>query len=160
MHNNKMLGHIVKSHLHITRRPYEEPYHLNLVVSASNGNISACFEYFENASAICKWASALEQFPRHSDDVFLHEIGSEAPEERCAYYFKLRVSTTNSVGGCAIQLRFNNNQNSPNQELFEFCIHAEPSQINRLGKLLRTFSELNHEILEWNVTEGLLHEFS
>ena len=150
----------MKSYLRIVRHPYEEPYHLNLVINASNGNVAACFEYYENADAIRKWASALEQFPRHSNDVFLHEIGSEVPEDRYAYYFRLRVFTTSSVGGCAIQLRFNNNQSLPGRELFEFCIQAEPSQINRLGKLLRTFAELNHEVLEWNVTEGMLHEFS
>ncbi|WP_159967199.1 hypothetical protein [Pseudomonas sp. 9Ag] len=150
----------MKPHLRIVRHPYEEPDHLNLVVSASNGNLSARFEYYENARAMHEWASVLEQFPRHSSDIFLHEIGSETPEDRTAYYFRLRVFNTNSAGGCAIQLRFNNNQSLPDREIFDFCIRAEPSQINRLGKLLRTFAELRHEVLEWNVTEGELHEFS
>jgi hypothetical protein len=147
-------------HLRISRQLYEEPYHLNLVVSASNGNVSAEFEYYENANVIHEWATRLEQFPRHENDVFLHEVGSEVPEDRIAYYFRLRVFATSPTGACAVQLRFNNNRSLPNREIFDFCIQAEPSQINRLGKLLRTFAELRHEILEWNVTDGQLYECS
>ncbi len=145
-------------YIRITRKPYEEPYHLNLVMEASNGKLKWEMEYYVNAESLVKWAEGLEVFPRHKDDVFLWETGSEHPEDRGAYYFQFRVFTTDVAGHCAIQLRFNNNQNLPNREVAEFCIRAEAAQINRLGRLCRRFAELKHVILEWEGSDGRLHE--
>jgi hypothetical protein len=127
----------VSSFLKITRRPYEEPYHLNLVVQASNGSQTGELEIYTTPEALVQCSEALSSFPRHSTDVFLWEIGSERPEDRWAFYFRLRVFLTRPTGQCAIHVRFNNNQDLPERQISEFCLPAEASQINRLGNLFQ-----------------------
>jgi hypothetical protein len=46
-------------------------------------------------------------------------IGSEKIEDKFKYYFHFRLFTTDSIGHCAIQLRFNNNEALPERELSE-----------------------------------------
>lgn len=145
-------------HIRITRKPYEEPYHINLVLDVSNGKQKWGFEFYDNAESLHYLAENLEVFPRHKDDVFLWELGSERPEDRWAYYFRFRVFLTDAAGHCAIQIRWNNNQNLPDREIVEFCIKAEAGQINRLGQLCRRFAELKHELLVWEVNDGALYE--
>jgi hypothetical protein len=148
----------MKPFIRIMRMPYEEPYHVHLVLEASNGESWGFLEYYDNATAFKKWADALENFPRHSTDVFLYELGSERPEDRYAHYFRLRAFTTDGLGHCAIQLRMNNNLELPYRNLAEFCIRAEAADINRLGALCRKFAMLQHEVLYWRVTEGEVYE--
>ncbi len=143
-------------HIKIERIPYEEPYHIQLLWDVSNGSVSSRFEYYDNADSLKEFAENLEQFPRHRDHVFLYEIGSEKPEDRFAYYFRFRVYTTNARGSSAIQVRFSNNRDLPYREIVEFCIQTEPAAINRLGKLLRKFSELRQYYLVWSETEDFV----
>lgn len=145
-------------YIRITRQAYEEPYHINLVVDASNGKQKWQLEFYDNAESLRTLAEHLEVFPRHKDDIFLWELGSEYPEDRWAYYFRFRVFLTDTSGHCAIQIRFNNNQNPPDREVVEFCITADVGQINRLGQLCRKFSELKHEVLVWEGSNGALYE--
>lgn len=56
-------------------------------------------------------------------------------------------------GRCALQLRFNNNQEFPHREISEFCIETVPAQINRLGKMFRQFAKLESPVLEWSPSE-------
>lgn len=144
--------------IRITRVPYEEPHHVNLVYEVSNGRQTGIFEFFDRAAAISDIASALEVFPRGPDDVFLYEIGSEQAKDRWAYFFRFRVFCTSATGQCAIQIKFNNNEPLPDLETFEFCIKAEPAQINRFGALMREFANLKHAVLEWSVLDGCLNE--
>jgi hypothetical protein len=109
------------------------------------------------ANVLHEWADHLETFPRHNTDVFLYEIGSERPEDRWGYYFRFRAFLTDALGHCAIHLRTNNNEDLPHREIAEFCIQAEPSQINCLGKLFREFAKLKHHTLDWKVTDGELY---
>jgi hypothetical protein len=145
-----------RSFIRIIRTPYEEPHHIQLEIEASNGSHTAKFQVYVNATVLSEWAKHLEVYPRHNSDVFLFEIGSERSEDRWAYYFRLRVFMIDGSGHCAILLRTNNNQDLPDRELAEFCIRAEPSQINNLGKLFREFSKLKHHELEWWVNDGAL----
>jgi len=148
----------MKPCIKIIRQPYEEPYHLNLIIAASNGRQSGEFEFYINADNLVEIANELEQFPRHETHVYLFELGSEKPEDRFAYYFRFRLCTIDSVGHCAIHLRFNNNRDIPYREILEFCIPVEPLSLNRLGKLLRKFSHLKHEVLYWDAEEAKLWE--
>jgi hypothetical protein len=141
----------------ITRYPYEEPYHLNLVMEATNGRIRGQIEFYINSEELIELADEFEVFPGHASAVHLWELGSEKSEDRFAYYFRFRLFTTDSVGYCAIQLRFNNNEDLPDREISEFCIPVEPSGLNRLGKLFREFAKLNHEVLYWEPNDGKLY---
>ncbi len=143
----------MEGYIKIERIPYEEPHSLQLVWKAANDNVSATFEYYENAESLSAIADHLEQFPRYQDDVFLYEIGSENSEDRWAYYFRFRVFTVDLLGRSAIQIRFSNNRELPYREIVEFCIHAEPASINRLGKLFREFAKLQDDTLIWRVND-------
>lgn len=143
-------------HIRITRYEYEEPYHVNLVFEAANQTQSTTLEYYCNASDLAEISEHLEAFPRHATDVFLYEFGSERKEDRHAYYFRIRAFLISDTGSCALQIRTNNNLELPEKEISEFCITAEASQINRLGQLFRSYSKLNHKVLEWSVDDGLL----
>lgn len=138
----------------ITRHEYEEPHHLNLIFEAANENQSTTFGYYCNATDLSDIADHLEVFPRHNTDVFLYEFGSERKEDKHAYYFRMRVFLINGTGNCAIQVRTNNNEELPEREISEFCILAVASQINKLGQLFRTYSKLNHKVLQWSVIDG------
>jgi len=148
----------MKPYIQITRYPYEEPHHLNLVMSASNGHVAGRLELYLNADALLEWADGMENFPIHAKSVSLWELGSEHPEDRFAFYFRLRLFTVDSLGHCAVQLRFNNNASLPDREISEFCIQAEAAQINRLGRLCREFSKLEHAVLHWSANDGQLYE--
>ena len=155
---NSVVRRHVNGHLRITRMPYEEPHHLNLVVEASNGPFGGALELYVSTPHLVELGKVLAVFPRHKDDVHLWELGSERPEDRFKFYFRFRAFTTNSRGHCALQLRFNNNEDLPERKVSEFCILAEPAEINHLGKLVAEFALLHHEYLEWSGADGRLEE--
>ena len=148
----------MKPFIRITRHPYEEPYLLNLVVAASNGRQQGELEIYTSADALSGVASDLRVFPREPKETVLWELGSERPEDRFAFYFRLRVFQVAANGKCAVELRFNNNQAPPDREIVEFSMEALPADLDRLADLLQQFSRLKHRVLEWNVTDGQLHE--
>jgi hypothetical protein len=152
----------MKPYIRITRNPYEEPHHVNLVVAASNGHVSSELEIYAHASDLGDAAEALVGFPRHDSEPFLWELGSERPEDRFGFYFRFRVWQISAYGPyngrCAIHLRFNNNEDLPDRETSEFCIEAYPADIDRLGKLFRTFNKLEHRVLEWSLEDGEVRE--
>ena len=150
MNTNCELG----KYIQFIRKPYEEPYHLNLIIRASNGKQLGELEFYDNAESLLKCAETLEVFPRHNSDMFLWELGSERPEDKFAFYFRFRVFLINSTGRCAIQIRLNNNSDIPDKAISEFVIEAEPAGVNRLGKAFRAFSKLQSNILNWNGIGG------
>ncbi len=123
-------------------------------MDATSGRLRGRLEFYCNASDLVELAEELEAFPRHASAVYLWELGTEKDEDRFAHYFRFRLFTTDSVANSAIQLRFNNNRELPEREISEFCIEAETSGINKLGKLVRKFSELKHEVLYWEPLGG------
>ena len=140
----------------IHRHPYEEPYHLNLVISASNGVMSGTLEYYCNAEDLDEVGGKLAVFPERREDTYAYELGSPRPEDRFAFHFALRTSTLDSAGHCALQLTMNNNRPSPDDVSCSFSIRAEPAAINRLGRLIMAFGELKHSELRWSDTDGEL----
>jgi hypothetical protein len=141
--------------LKIERIPYEEPHHINLVVTASNGKSNGQIEIYDNADFLNKIADSLEKFPVDSKDEFKWELGSEKPEDRFAFYFLFKVFNYMTEGWIsAIHIRFNNNEKLPFREISDFCIPCEPAGINRLGKLFREFAKLDSKMIIWNGIEG------
>lgn len=146
----------MKTFIKVSRFPYEEPHLLNLVIEASNGRSMGQIEIYANTADLIDIASRLEVFPRHPSDVFLYEIGSERLEDRFAYYFRFRVFNDHHSGRFAVHFRFNNNRNFPDLEISEFCFPIEVSDLNKLGRLFRSFSKLEQEILFWEPNSGRL----
>jgi hypothetical protein len=139
------------SFLNIIRHPYEEPYHVNLSVSAGNASTQAEFEIYANASDLKDVAIALAGFPKQNDDSFLWELGSENEHDRFAFYFRLRVFQVSSTGRCGVELRFNNNQKPPNQQIVEFCMEAFPADLHRLANMFDQFNRFEDLTMEWAV---------
>ncbi|HSB09836.1 MAG TPA: hypothetical protein VLM38_10160 [Blastocatellia bacterium] len=148
----------MKPFIRITRHPYEEPYHVNLVVAASNGRQLGELEIYANADDLAMIARELRGYPKRTGDIVLWELGSERPEDRFAFYYRLRVFQVAATGQCAVELRFNNNQAPPDREVVEFSIPALPSDLDRFAILLEGFSRLEHRLLEWSIDDGALRE--
>lgn len=142
------------SFLTIIRQPYEEPCHVNLIVSAGNQSTRAEFEIYANAADLNDAAVALMGFPKADNDLFVWELGSENEQERFAFYFRLRAFPFSPTGRCAIELRFNNNQEAPKQQIVEFCIEGYPSDLDRLGKMFKSFGRLEDLTMDWSVHPG------
>jgi hypothetical protein len=147
----------VKPFIRITRRPYEEPYHIHLFVTASNGRQRGEMEIYDNAQSLRRFGSSLRGFPKQRGDDVLWELGSERPEDRFAFYYRLRVFQVALNGRCAIEVRFCNNEQPPDRELTEFSIHdVMPADLDRLADLLERFGKLEHRVLQWDITDGEL----
>jgi hypothetical protein len=134
----------------LRRYPYEEPYHLHLKFSASNGLFDGSLEYFCNANDLKEIGEALRSFPKKIPNEYIYQIGS--PEGNFACYFSLRAYITDLSGHCALQIVIDNNQKGTDEAECRFSIKAEPSAINRLDELFLTFSKLKHSELNWSLS--------
>ena len=101
----------MKPLIKLTRYPYEEPYHIQLLLEAGNGMQHASIEYYTNTQDMPKLGAALIQFPFNDTREHIYEIGSEDPATRCAYFIRLRFFLIRPTGTCGIEVRFNNNVN-------------------------------------------------
>jgi hypothetical protein len=97
----------------IRRHPYEEPRHLNLVISATHGGFAGTLDYYCSATDLVEIGTRLMAFPERTGDNYVYERGSTHPEDRWAYYFSLRAFTVDSSGHCALQITMNNNASRP-----------------------------------------------
>ncbi|MEI7948104.1 MAG: hypothetical protein WCJ02_15490 [bacterium] len=147
----------MKPYLTIERFPYEEPYHLNLIMRASNDSQAGMLEIYSSPEQLNEIGKDLIDFPLSIGHVVLWELGSERPEDRFAHYMRFRAFALDSVGHTALHLRFCNNLDLPAKAISEFCITAEAAALNRLGKLLCDFALLKHKYLFWSPTEGDLY---
>jgi hypothetical protein len=143
----------------LRRYPYEEPYHLNLVLTACNGVFGGRLEYYCNADDLATLGRALARFPRQTPDEHVYELGSSEPERRFAFHLQLRFFTTDSAGHCGLSIVMNNNGCQPDAAAVTLGMRAEPAAINHLGALLVAFGKLKHRQLMWQVSgEGELCE--
>lgn len=142
------------SFLNITRQPYEEPYHLHLLVFAGNSTTLTRFEIYTTASDLNDVAESLVGFPRADNDTILWQLGSEDLHDHRAFYFRFRVFQFSHTGRCAIEIRFSSNREPPNQQIVEFCIQAYPSDLDRLGTMLKSFARMEDLTMEWCVHPG------
>ncbi|SEL08440.1 hypothetical protein SAMN04487910_1664 [Aquimarina amphilecti] len=136
--------------IHIIRQPYEEPYHINLIFRASNGQSTGELEIYDNAEQLKELADALEGFPFNGTKTFLWELGSEKPKDNFAFYFKCEFSLLKHSSDCIVRIRLNNNKNS----LSEFNIQCYTTELNKLGQLFREFSKLKKKTLTWYGFDG------
>lgn len=147
----------METFLRLTRCPYEEPYHLQLLLEASNGRQSASIEFYTKAQDLPDLGTALIRFPFTETKEHIYEIGSEDPEKRMACHIRLRFFLIRPTGASGIEIRFHNNSpTAPDREIAEFTIPAEIGGINRLGQLLTGFGRLEHRVLEWDGSDGRL----
>ena len=149
----------MKPFLKLTRFPYEEPYHIELQVEASNDRQHASIEYYTNADDLPALGDALMKFPFTDSKEHIYEIGTEDPTARFAYHLYFRFFLIRPTGDSGIEIRFHNNREAaPDREIAEFTIPCQVAGINRLGKLLKDFGRLQHRVLEWDGNDGHLGE--
>ena len=161
----------MKPYIQISRHLYEEPYHLNLVIIASNGSAVGSLEHYLNPDNLREMGENLSRFPKYERSTYLFERGSECPEDNFAWYFRLRAFAKGSLTKCAIHIRLNNNakhnlyRGRPGEfstfetpQLTDFTVDTDASSLRRLGELLVDFSELNHQRLYWTLEEGYLDD--
>ncbi len=144
--------------IELSRTPYEEPYHLRLRITASNGRLRGELEYYCNANDLRELGAQMQAYTGNREREIVYQLGSEKPEDRFAYFFSLRVQAINSRGHCCVTVRLNSNASPPDTEITELSIPAEVADVNRLGGLLTQFGQLRHRRLIWRVASGELLE--
>ena len=131
--------------IHIVRQPYEEPYHINLIFEASNGESKGRIEIYDNADQLKRIAEVIEEFSFNGIKNFVWELGSNKTKDNFAYYFKCEFSLLNQFDECIIAITLNDNKNS----LSKFSIRCSFIELNKLGQLFREFSKLKKRTLTW-----------
>lgn len=146
--------------LKITRFSHEEPSHLRMVIEASNGNLGGRLEYYCSTKDLHDLGGKMSRFSGEDHEKIIYNLGSEKPEDNVGFFFGVEIADLDSTGHCAMELKMNNNQPFPDTEICEFCIFADPADVNQLGHLFLEFAKLEHRVLKWSVKEGkLLEEF-
>jgi len=147
----------MKSFIQITRHLYEEPYHLNLVIVASNGLAMGSLEFYSNASDLKDIGEALKKFNYKQTSTYLYELGSERSEDNFAHYFCFKVFPTGrGYRSYAIQIRMNNNEKLRNlgwphlHQESDFCIEVDIDELGKLAQLFIGFSKLEQNRLYWS----------
>jgi hypothetical protein len=143
-----------KAYLHIRRLPYEEPYHTQLAIEASNGIFSGATDIYVGVHELVEIGKALKTFPARIGDEYTFRYGSEEPAANFYRFFMLRAYTVGSRGDCGLQIIMNMNQREPGEGICKFSIRSEPAAVNRLGSALEIFGELRHLELRWAPTES------
>ncbi|RLS42841.1 MAG: hypothetical protein DWH81_03675 [Planctomycetota bacterium] len=143
-----------RSYIEIQRVPYEEPYALCLMISVGNGSFSGSLEYYCNTSDLMEMGVAFESLQQQANHSYVYQRGSSNPEDRWAYFFHISVLVLDSSGHCHLNLEIDNNRTPPERASCSFVISTDVSAIKRLGRLLKTFAQLEHSILRWSDTEG------
>ena len=63
-------------YIRLVRYPYEEPFHLNLVMIASNGGVRGRSEFYVGASELISWADSMETlFCLRTDPAPINRLG-------------------------------------------------------------------------------------
>jgi hypothetical protein len=148
----------MKPLLIVRRYEYEEPYHTQLEFVVSNGLFCGSTDIYCNVAKIKEIGSNLKRFPQKFGDEYRYEYGSENVADRFYRYFLMRAYTKNTFARCAIQFKINLNTEEPNEGLCIFSILADTAQINKLGDLFVTFSELKHMEFHWSPTSCEMYE--
>lgn len=147
MHKRKK---IENTFIKVRRFEYEEPYHTEVWVSASNGAFSGEIRYFCVADDLKEIASKLETFSKDPKGEYKYEVGSEDPEDNSGYYFLFRVCPMNSNGQCSIHIRITVNGTCSEPGICEFSIIAEPNHIAELSKFFLDLYEFKVSSFSWN----------
>jgi hypothetical protein len=146
-------------YIRVRRLPYEEPYHIQLEFTVSNGVFSGCTDIYGRVDTLTEIGNSLRQFPNKIGDEYRFEYGSEDPSVRFYRCFVMRAYTTSHRGYCNLQFMINQNKAEPNEGVCKFSItNIEPAALNRLGELFVTLSKLQHLELQWTLSDGNVYE--
>ncbi len=149
-HNNRLNA---APRITVHRLPYEEPYHTQLEIEASNGVFAGAIDLYCAVDDIRDVGRALSAFPSRVPDEYRFTYGSDDPARRFYRLFVLRAYTTDSVGHCALQVIMDRNTEEPDEGRCCFSIGAEPAQIGRLGRLFMRLHEKPSTWFRWALVD-------
>ena len=115
---------MIDAGIELLRTPYEEPYHLRLRISTSNGRLRGELDYYSNADDLRELGAQMRAYAGDREREIVYQLGSEKPEDRFGFFLSLRVKAINSRGYCCVIVRLNNNESPPDTEITEFAIPA------------------------------------
>jgi hypothetical protein len=140
----------MSSLLRVTRVPYEEPYHLDLVFEAAIPGYRATVEVYTSVADVRDAGERLARFPDDGD--FHWEIGDRDPA-RSPYHLALHAWRLDGAGHGALAVRFASHGDALTRRVAEFAFQVVPADLDRLARQLRAFAELRELVLEWRVAE-------
>ena len=147
--------------IRIERIPYEEPHHLNLIVSVSNGTQTGQVEIYLCPDDLSVLAENIKGFPSSIGHEYLWELGSDKPSDNFAFYFKLYFYNVDAAGNCRIVCSMNNNEEWIGEsEISHFSLDCRLEELNVLSNLLLKLSGASKQALkscthlEWTGSEG------
>lgn len=138
----------MKKSLHLIRIPYEEPYHLNLLIRVSNDDHSAELEFYTSNESLLKFAEDLENFPMDNQQEVIWELGSENPEDKFGFFFRIHA-TLNTSNDVSINIRLCDNSDIIHPICSNLILSCNVEELNNLGRLLNHFSVLGEMKLQW-----------
>lgn len=126
----------------------DEDEMLQVEVAASNNRLSAEQDFYVYPAELMRFSEQLQSFPSSLNDVVELRYG-EDPKFYC--FFLLRALVLDSVGHCAIELKFDNRSDPPLKAAASFFMAAEAASINSFGAGLQAWcNDMSEEfVYEW-----------
>jgi hypothetical protein len=123
--------------VHVVRTPYEEPYHAHVTISASNGAFCGETDFYCNVDDLLEIGRALSQFPAKIPDSYEFVYGSANRADRLYRLLRMRVSTLDMAGHCALHFEIDLNEDEPNEGRAAFSLAVDPWALGELGRLFQ-----------------------
>jgi len=128
----------IESGIRVVRTPYEEPYHTQITITASNGSFTGETDLYCGVDELIEIGQALARFPTKVPDEYEFIYGSANPADRFYRFFRFRAKTVDVAGHCALHFEFELNQDEPNEGRAAFSLPVEPWALEALGRLFET----------------------
>ena len=122
---------------------------LKVEMTASNGIITGQQDFYAYPNEIEELGAKLSEFPSSKTDEVIFEYGNE--ENYYSYVF-LKAQVLKSSLRSVLEIKFDNRLEPPKAAQVNFYIPLEPTELNRLGKSLVSWSK--------NPSEALLAKFN
>jgi hypothetical protein len=110
--------------------------------------------YLSSGEEIVEWANHLETFAHHQSELIVDNLWSIQRENQQS---RVQIRIEDIAGSCAIALTTKDRPFPADKQTAEVSIRAEVWQLAELGRLMRVLSGLEHEVLEWCASGGVLY---
>lgn len=134
---------MLKPILIVRRHPYEEPFHTEFEVIASDGGFAGRVRFFTPADTFITIASGLIAFCDDPTSEFIYRSDGRGSA------FRLICRSTNRTGNCALEIDMRTDAAHPFEGSCLLTLHSDIGAILKLGVRLREFGRLTHEELHW-----------
>jgi hypothetical protein len=126
------------AHVQLTRLWTDDDGMVQVALAATNGAQLVTQDFYSYPNDFESFGKALEEFPKSANAEARFEYGNDNPKMHAQVL--IRAFVLNGRGHSAIEIKTNNNRESPERSIAHFFIPCEPATINRFGKELRAWS--------------------